>query len=376
MSAHSFHLGYRPDLDGFRGLAILAVLGIHVHPSLLLGGFIGVDLFFVLSGFLITALLLQEGNRNGTIRLADFYLRRALRLFPALGVFLLVCWLLTWWFFPKAEVRVFRHDVVGVLGYYYNWTRAWPGRTPAYSLSHLWSLSVEEQFYLVWPLVLAVLLRRRLPQSMIVGIVLVGIATSAGLRIAWCRGLDSIPRLYFGTDTHADGLLIGCLVGLLASWDRLPTNQVALVCLRLASLGAVGILGWHAVCGRHLINVYMYRWGLLLVALASGVLLVALLQSAPRMLRLILEFPILVWLGRISYGLYLWHFPVCLHLPFFLTGFSVAQQILIQCGVSLLLAVLSFYGIERPFLRLKERLQRRSIETAPFQTVTRPKLAA
>jgi peptidoglycan/LPS O-acetylase OafA/YrhL len=361
-----FRLGHRPALDGLRGCAILAVLLHHTFPTHLPGGFFGVDVFFVLSGFLITVLLLQEWRSTGAVSLPHFYLRRGLRLLPALCVCLLASWLFARWCYTPADARLTGRGALAVLFYYFNW-KVLSARVPYYLLVHTWSLSVEEQFYLVWPLVLVVLLRLGARRRWILGVVAAGIPLIALERILLLWHTRNYGRLYYGTDTRADGLLAGCLVGLLASWDLLPRRGWPLAVLRAAALLAVPVLLWHGTLSVG--NLYVYRGGLSLVALSTATLLAALLHRPPRWLAWPLELPWLAWLGRVSYGLYLWHVLVCWHaIPYLreyllsrgvLRGHPLALQALLEYPAALAVAALSFYLVERPFLALKDRLGRR-----------------
>jgi len=177
-----------PALDGLRGLALLAVMGLHTSPSVLPGGFLGVDLFFVLSGFLITYLLVREWQKFGSIRLRQFYLRRALRLYPALWGLLLVGGLATLAFGSRHDFSVFRRALPSVLFYFFNWRLAHPMCPEVPGIfQHLWSLAIEDQFYLVWPILLAGLLAMRVRRRWILALVLaaVGFRTWAYAPVAW-----------------------------------------------------------------------------------------------------------------------------------------------------------------------------------------------
>ena len=365
-SSPAFRLTHRPALDGLRGCAILAVMLCHTAPPAAPAGFLGVDVFFVLSGFLITALLLQEWQRTGGISLRHFYLRRVLRLLPALVAFLLVSWLYARLAGSAVDEKLTRHGAVPILLYYFNWQVAYR-MAPYYLVLHTWSLSVEEQFYLVWPLALLLLLRCRVPRAAVVGLLLAGVVAVAVERFRFCVIRVPIERVYFGTDTRADALLAGCLVGLLASWGWLPRAGWPRAALRGAGWAAVLVLLAH---GRSSVgDAYIYRGGFTVVALATAVLIAALVQSPPRLLDRALGLPPLAWVGRVSYGLYLWHVIVFWHLiprllayiaahGVFRSSFSPLLVGLLEFPAALGVAALSFYLIEQPFLRLKDRLGR------------------
>ena len=248
--AVGFRLGYRPELDGLRGLAVMAVMAYHCDLRRFIpGGFLGVDLFFVLSGFLITALLLREHRRSGRIHLPRFYLRRALRLFPALFVMLVVC--CVWAALrtkPDRAAVIYRAAALTVC-HAANAAPCWS--MPMDLLGHAWSLSLEEQFYLVWPIFLVVLLRFGASPRRIAWLVVLGMAASASARMGlwmspWPAGAQAAATSLIG---RADSLLAGCLVGLLAAAGQLPRSRGGRLALGAAAgvsaafLVLLGILG-------------------------------------------------------------------------------------------------------------------------------------
>jgi peptidoglycan/LPS O-acetylase OafA/YrhL len=364
--ARPFHLGYRRWLDGLRGVAILLVLGFHVE--LISGGSFGVDIFFVLSGFLITSLLVEEWGRRGSISLRHFYLRRGLRLLPAFLTLLLVGFLYNLLFQPTEEAALYRKEMVLAACYLSNWHTL--HCTDMGALSHTWSLSVEEQFYLIWPLLLYGMLRMRLAPRTILPVVLAGILASASLRtVLFSFRPPDVPgrwlltmRLYTGLDTRADALLTGCLVGLLATGKLLPRSrffQVASGAGALISAGVLGYVFWHAVFYHHL-----YFYGLYtLVALMVAVILVRLLIAPSRLASWVLESRILVGVGRISYGIYLWNTPIIHWLRPARLGWTAPMTTSLAAGLSFAAAALSFYLIERPCLRMKLRCQSAGSDT-------------
>src|SRR5215217_1806010 len=221
--APEVRLSYSPGLDGLRAIAVMAVLLYHADLSWIPGGFLGVEVFFVISGYLITALLLAEWHQKGTINLKDFWLRRARRLLPALYVLLVVTLTFAVVFLP-GEVAGLRADVIAAVGYVTNWFLIFGQESYFESvgrpsvLQHLWSLAVEEQFYLIWPIVLAVGLgfgATRLRRRRVLTVALVGAAASAvAMAIMYTPGVDP-SRIYFGTDTRATGLLCGAALAFL-----------------------------------------------------------------------------------------------------------------------------------------------------------------
>jgi peptidoglycan/LPS O-acetylase OafA/YrhL len=356
----SFRMRYLPALDGMRGLAVLAVMAHHAGWRLARGGYVGVDVFFVLSGFLITALLAQEWEQSGKFDLRSFYIRRALRLMPALYLLLAA-------YVAYAAAVSFRiggdrwwQPPLYAATYVTNWVRALAGVRSAEPLGHTWSLSIEEQFYVAWPLLLRGLLRSRLSKGQVLGVIVGLIVAAAGTRTALWHAIDDpvarVHRVYNGFDTRADSLLVGCLLALALSWGRLPAWCTRPTVLRAASAGSILLL---ALVTLRLAydSALLYHGGLLLIAGAAAVLIVQVLHDPPQALSRVLEAPLLVGIGRISYGLYLWHYPIFVlmrgaHLP-------AGQAQLIQWALSFGLALLSFHFVEQPCLRLKKRFRQR-----------------
>jgi peptidoglycan/LPS O-acetylase OafA/YrhL len=358
-TAAVFHLGYRPWLDGLRGVAILLVLAFHL--GLLPGGSLGVDVFFVLSGFLITTLLVEEWQNQRAISLKNFYLRRALRLLPAFLTLLLICFLSSL-FLESAEAVTARRREILVAGCY---IANWPllHGTGMELLGHTWSLSVEEQFYLLWPMLLLGMLRLRLSRPVILTLVGVGVIASASLRLVLYRLHCGTPaekganiiRLYMGLDTRADALLVGCLIGLLVAWSLLPESQCFTFWTGATSIVSVAVLGYLA--WNRCLDHSQYYHGLFTgVALMVAVLMVRLLQAPSGPGLALLESRPLVGVGRISYGLYLYHIPVIHWLRAGSPRLGWTETIL-AAGLTFAAALLSSIVIERPCLRLKERIR-------------------
>jgi peptidoglycan/LPS O-acetylase OafA/YrhL len=355
----TFHLGYRRWLDGLRGWAILLVLAFHM--GLLSGGSLGVDVFFVLSGFLITTLLAEEWQRRGSISLPRFYLRRALRLWPAFFSLLLLYGVYSWLFVAAEEAQEHYREIVVAGLYFANWPTL--HQTGFAALAHTWSLSLEEQFYLLWPPLLLLLFKLRLTQRQILALVCVGILASVAVRITLYHlhrtpGPDkdaNIMRMYMGLDTRADSLLVGCGVGLLAAWNRLPASGCAIRWTGGAATASAALLAYLAAFSAETRTLYFH--GLLtVVAMLVGVIIIRLLIAPSAIGRLLLDSPPLVGIGRISYGLYLYHVVVMYGLR--LAGIQRDEPIAMVAMplLSLAAAVVSYFGIERPFLHLKDRL--------------------
>ncbi|MDA3021584.1 MAG: acyltransferase family protein [Actinomycetota bacterium] len=312
-------LGYLPGLDGIRALAVIGVLLYHGDVGGFRGGFLGVDVFFVLSGFLITSIILEEFDKLGRIDFKQFYLGRARRLLPALVLMLIVVGIATAIFYHDAAHQ-FASDALASIFYVNNWWYifadqsyfAFTGRPPF--LKHLWSLSVEEQFYLIWPAI-AYLCVRRFGRS---GVALLA-ALVALLSTAWMLYLTTAngypdfadpSRAYFGTDSHISGLLVGAL---LATFWR-PGRLSAVIPRSARTLGTiVGVLAFAAIIGVFVqageFSPWLYRGGFLGLALVTAVLIASASHPGLPLGRWIGSQP---WryIGQRSYGLYLWHWPI------------------------------------------------------------------
>jgi peptidoglycan/LPS O-acetylase OafA/YrhL len=349
------------------------------------GGFIGVDVFFVLSGFLITTLLWQEWEKNGFISLKKFYARRALRLLPALVLFLLIVGSLKLMFGAKGTSLYTMKAILASLFYVMNWAAAlqWFDLERISEIGHTWSLSTEEQFYMLWPILFLFLLRCKLNRKLMLMILAVGAAIPTALRYILWQEPNSSMRLYFGFDTRADGLLLGCLIGLAASWNLLPKSRLSQVASMTLAICAVVFLVYVSVGGPisrsfPTANSFLYiGGGFTLVNLSIAVILVYLLAATPKSMMAVLEWDVLVWIGQLSYGLYLWHCPVFQGL--FTIGFLQSAIDLFSPDMQLnhfalafTCAVLSYYFVEQPFLRIKQRF---SVESRDWKA-TNPESAA
>jgi peptidoglycan/LPS O-acetylase OafA/YrhL len=333
-----WRLGHRPGLDGLRGFAILLVMADHSGIGIASGaGHQGVTVFFVLSGFLITTLLLEERALHGRVSLRQFYWRRALRLLPALVVLLFVVAVILGVAGRTGEIA---GDVIPALFYFMNWTTA-AGNNPGL-LSHTWSLSIEEQFYLVWPVVLIGLLavgRGRL--AWVAGLLVAAMLGAVILRVVLWVGPEAYYRVYVGTDTRMDALAIGCLLAL--AFTRWPITVQPWAMAALAA--SIPITLWLTN------NESMATIGLAVTAVAAaGLVAGAATGSGGR----VLAWRPLAYLGIISYGLYLWHRP--LMRAFTDSGLGgVPWAVAVMFAISIGLAFLSRRFIEDPFLALKNR---------------------
>lgn len=315
-------MGYLPGLDGLRALAIIGVLLYHGDVGWVPGGFLGVDVFFVLSGFLITSLILEEMDRSGRIDFVRFYLGRARRLLPALFLMLVVVGLAVAFVYTDAAAA-YRADALSSLFYVTNWWYIvvdqsyfeFTGR-PAL-LAHLWSLAIEEQFYLIWPAVVFLLARSgdepRRARVRTAALILAVLSTLWMLVLSLRNGypLYADPsRAYFGTDAHAMGLLIGAALATVWRPGRLPTavNPRAHRVLTAIGIGSiVSILGFYVLVNEF--TPWLYRGGFLVLAVIVAIA-IAMLTHPAIGLGALMGTAILRYLGRRSYGIYLWHWPI------------------------------------------------------------------
>ena len=354
-----------PGLDGVRALAVLAVLAFHEGWRWIPGGFLGVDIFFVLSGYLITDLLVARFRKDGRIGLGGFYQRRARRLLPALALMLVAVTAAVTVLEPDQRAAL-RPALLGAVTYTSNWWQALAHQSyfsvygPPPVFEHLWSLAVEEQFYLIWPLLLTVILlvaRRRGARAMFAWAG--AVASALAMLVIYRPGSD--PSLvYYGTDTHASALMIGAALAL--TW---PLAEVAAAgrrvrrVLDLAGAAGLAVLAW-AVWHLSGADSWDYPYGLVLAALAAGAVILA--AAAPGKIGTLLSAWPLRWLGVRSYGIYLWHWPVIA----ITTGLaprtaSSAQARVIDAVLPILLAAVSWRWLEEPILRngLRAELARR-----------------
>jgi peptidoglycan/LPS O-acetylase OafA/YrhL len=353
-SAPLSRLGYRPELDGLRAIAIIVVVSIH-YTNLPYGGLLGVDIFFTLSGFLITTLLLEEWQAKGSMSLWNFYLRRYFRLFPALAA-LIAAYALYVVVLGRADLGLRLRGAGFAITYTSNWVMAFNRPYPEWEIGHLWSLAVEEQFYLVWPPVLIFLIfltRRRLGLRGIIWALGAAVVTVAAWRYyLYANGADG-SRLYFGTDTRFDQLLVGCLAGaFFVSRDgkRQTSRWVTIV-----EAAAATFVLWSLFQG----NDWSGRWagGLTVFAIAVAATIYGCVTGSLQWVTRALSARWLVFIGLISYSLYLWHIAVGLVLRRFapLQGPAlVAAEIVLAFAM----ACASYFFIELRFLRRRKAHQR------------------
>jgi peptidoglycan/LPS O-acetylase OafA/YrhL len=341
-----------PALDGVRALAVLAVLGFHAEVPHLCGGFLGVEVFFVLSGYLITSLLLLELARVRRISLAQFWLRRARRLLPALFALLAASLVLSLTL-ARDSLAETRTDAVAALFYVSNWWQVIGHRSYFMAvdrpplLLHLWSLAVEEQFYLFWPLTLA-LLGRQAARRVLPAALLGSLASALWMARLFDPHLDP-TRVYVATDTRLSGLLLGAALSavvrapLAGAAPQTATRTAGREALAALGLGTLLVLMF-TVTDR---GPFLYRGGLVLVDLASCALIAGVvLPSATA--RLLGAGPC-AWLGRRSYGLYLWHWPIfALTRPEFDLALSAVPLLAVRLILTVAVAELCYRFVEMP----------------------------
>ena len=355
-------------LDGLRALAVLVVILFHLSPGFLPGGYLGVDIFFVISGFLITALLLREYDSDGRIRLKNFWRRRARRLLPALAVLLLVTCAAA--MFAGGNVLVgLGRQVLGATTFSSNWLaiaaeRSYFTESNPELFRNLWSLAVEEQFYLLWPLVLLFLFVIRIRADKI-GAGRIGRAVQIGFVSLLFAGsvlamaLISLPagdptRVYYGTDTHSFGLALGAVLALVSqTWPDTALAWPRWIRTLLPPLGIVAVGG--LVAASMLMpekTAWVYPWGLLTVSILA-VIAIAASTMPGSILGTALDVQPMKWIGERSYGLYLWHWPVFVLVVAFLptwgregaSGWALAG---IALAVTVVASALSYRFIEQP----------------------------
>ncbi len=349
-------------LDGIRGFAVCAVLLFHAGVAGVSGGLLGVDVFFVLSGYLITSLLCAEHRSSGTIRLSKFWGARARRLLPALLLLLLGVAVYAWDYRDSLDVTAIRGDAISTLLYFANWHFIFSNQgyfaqsTAPSPLLHMWSLAVEEQYYVIWPLVAVLVLRTRGPR-LLARVAGVGAAASAALMAAMFVAGVGPDRLYYGTDTRAQALLVGSVLGAVASrreWRVVPAEWASTRRGRLVGpligLTGAGVLfwSWHSLNGQ---NAFLYEGGFLLVALAAGAVVTSVTSWRKSVLARVLSLRPVVYIGRISYGLYLYHWPLFLALDHAHTGLSGATLLAARLSSTFVAAVASFHLVEQPIRR-------------------------
>ncbi|MEU4690920.1 acyltransferase family protein [Actinoplanes sp. NPDC023714] len=352
--------GFRPDIEGLRAVAVTLVVLAHAGVGRVEGGYVGVDVFFVISGFLITGLLLGEHGRTGSISLPRFYARRALRLLPVVTVVVLATVAAAWFWLPATRFRGITLDALFSTFYGINWRLAAEGvdymnagADPS-PLQHLWSLAVEEQFYLVWPLLLLITIRSRRLLVAALGVLIV-----VSLALSVQQTGTSAPQAYFGSHTRAWELGFGALLAVAAAHlTRIPARVAT--ALSWAGLAAIA-----AAAFTFTEKTPFPGYAALLPALGAAAVIAGrnpLLGVAP-----------MRWVGKLSYGWYLWHWPVLTIWPAAVVRDPSVTLNLLFAAVALLLALATYHLVENPFRnqpRLRVRAHRGLLAGLAFSLLT------
>ncbi|MBO9521971.1 MAG: acyltransferase [Nocardioidaceae bacterium] len=356
---------YRPELDGIRAFAVLAVVAFHAGLKPATGGWLGVDIFFVLSGYLITLILLREQDRTGAVSLRDFWVRRLLRLYPALLLTLVLGVFFATTLGDDGTFPGYLRTAAAAGFYVENFV--WGlGGTELGSLGHTWSLAVEMQFYLVWPLVLIWMLRRKLPLA---PWVLGGIVVSYGLYVLQSApGDDHFPAAYYLPWTRAFELLLGALAAVLLT-TRAASKRSAEGPARHWVGWVIGLAFGVVLFAAWTDSIFVRQRAILWESPAAALLTVALLVHLNRVraggVGALLAWRPLVWLGSVSYGVYLFHYPVIMVLKDRADITEAKVMFLVALPLTLVIAALSSRYVERPALRLKGRLTGRPVLPVP-----------
>ena len=354
-------------LDGLRGLAVIAVVLYHFFPSLLPGGYLGVDLFFVLSGFLITSLLVREFRTSGTISLKDFWVRRFRRILPAAVSVLVMCTALVAWIGGDLAVGL-RQQFLGTLFFVNNWTQIATSQSyfadnEIQVFAHYWSLAVEEQFYVFWPLLITgvFLISRRKPRRLpILVAAVLAIGSAVAMALIYVPGEDP-TRVYYGTDTHAFGLLTGAVLSLQMTSTKSDPQADSWAAAGKAESRIAGIIGTLALIGYGVQLFLMpddaeitYRGGLFLTSVLGVLMVWGVVREYGPMTPLF-RTKVMRWFGQRSFSLYLWHWPVIMMLKALFEGNQNSDKSwilgLVAVPISLLLSEISYQFIENPFRR-------------------------
>lgn len=355
---------YLPSVDSLRALAVLAVIIYHVDVNYLPGGFLGVDLFFVLSGYLISSLIIKEYRKTGSLNLYNFYIRRASRLLPAV-YFMITVGLVVMVLFNEVLLRKSHLDAI--FGYIYssNWWYifhkldyfdSFGAQSP---FKHLWSLAIEEQFYMIFPLLFLLVNRKKKSKDgtyklnknflyVVLGLILVSLIAHILL-----FDINNISRIYFGTDTRAFSLLVGVVGAILYPMERLHTKVTPQqnIIYSVNSLVSIATLITVMVYTSEY-NTWLYRGGFLLVAILGLIVIISSGKQHTLMSKL-LSFKPVVFIGKISYSLYLWHFPILvLTTPVSEIGNPNIIFVILRVILTFILATASYVFVETPIRKL------------------------
>jgi peptidoglycan/LPS O-acetylase OafA/YrhL len=364
-------LAYLPALDGVRAFAVIAVMMYHGGLSITTGGFMGVDSFFVLSGFLITSLLVSEWRQSLTIRLGAFWARRARRLLPALLLMLLFVAFFASVIVPKGTYGALRLDALATLLYVSNWhfilvnSNYFNETASASPLIHTWSLAVEEQFYLIWPLVVLGILHFTKSLKLLFGVCCVAAVSSAVEMYVLFHHAVSTNRVYLGTDTRAQCLFIGSAlaVGLVLLtkrshaegrlkegelWTPAKSNGRLICGLAGIAGAAIAIVIWVTTTTT---SSFPYSGGFFLIGLGTAGVIASAVGAPRTLIPRVLSLAPIRYIGRISYGLYIWHWPLFIWVNASRTGLSGYGLFSLRVLVTFAVAIASYHLVEAPIRR-------------------------
>ncbi len=354
-------------LDGLRGLAVLAVVIYHFFGDFLPGGYLGVDMFFVLSGFLITSLLVREFRASGRISLKDFWVRRFRRILPAALTVLIICTSIVALVGGDLAVGI-REQFLGTFFFVNNWTQIATSQSyfadnEIQVFAHYWSLAVEEQFYVIWPLLIFTIfaISRRQPRRLPIAVSLIlAIASGVAMWLIYAPGEDP-TRVYYGTDTHAFGLLIGAILSLMLTSTKEDPEADSWASPGKSERVLAGTIGFLALAG-YIAQLFLmpddadftYRGGLVLTSVLGALMIWGIVREFGP-LKWIFSTAVMRWLGQRSFSLYLWHWPVVMILRAIFDGNHSSDKPwilgLVAVPISFLLAELSYQFVENPFRR-------------------------
>lgn len=344
--------GRSAAVDGIRGIGVMTVLLYHAGVTSLAGAFLDMDMFFVTSGMLITMLLLREYKRRGRLPLLGFWLGRARRLLPGLFAVLTVVGLHGYFLADPTTLTALRQDMLSTLGFFANWhfinddATYFTAQSVNSPLIHMWSLAIEEQFYLVWPIFLMLWLKVRRGSVRGLPTVLALLALASAIYMAWLYVPGADPsKVYFNTFARAQSLMIGCIVGIwitrnsqrriIPAWPA-PVGMIALVAMVVMPLAVDSQSAW------------IYHGGFLAVSVMAALLGASVFTDRQSAVARLTRLRPLPWLGRLTYGLYIWHWPIFVILDEDRTGLPFLPLLALRLGVTILVAHLFDRFVDAP----------------------------
>jgi peptidoglycan/LPS O-acetylase OafA/YrhL len=343
------NIGYIPALDGLRAIAVMLVLFTHANFFLGSNGFLGVDMFFVISGFLITTLLLEENKKRNKISLKAFYIRRTLRLFPALYLLCFIVFIYAIFFrHGHDKISIFQ-EVYSSLLYVNNISWYWDWGKEGLLLGHTWSLAIEEQFYLIWPWFILLALRYDSLKTLMLALI-VFILT---FKILYISGnvSDLIKSLIY------ESIYIGCLTALI--------RWVLNINFKIPDFVALILIGIILTVGLLPINFYKEihnLYGQTIIALITSIIILIIINNPEGFTSKLLSTPAMVWVGKISYGLYLWHVPIFKIFKYHST-FPPTISFVLKFALTFLFATLSWMIIEKKSTEFGRKLSKKILDS-------------